>query len=105
MAKIKNISGEDRRVRTPQGPLVIAGANFEVKPEEVYGFTCQVTNWEPADAEAKKAHNEAHAAYEAAIAAHLENPYPTADDEATEAEEPVEEPTTESTSKTSKKEN
>lgn len=59
MAKVKNVSGEDRTVPALGGRLVTAGATVDVDPEQVYGFTCQEAIWAPADAEAKKAHKAA----------------------------------------------
>lgn len=59
MAKVKNVSGEDRTVPALGGRLVTAGASVDVEAEQVYGFTCQDAIWAPADAEAKKAHKAA----------------------------------------------
>lgn len=56
MAKIKNVSGEDRVLF---GRLVMKDQVVDVDADDVYGLTCQAPNWEPADAEAKKAHNAA----------------------------------------------
>lgn len=43
MAKVKNVSGEDRIV---QGRLVLAGAVLEVPDEDVESYTCQAVNWQ-----------------------------------------------------------
>lgn len=59
MAKVKNVSGEDRTVPALGHRLVTAGATVDVDPEQVYGFTCQDAIWAPGDAEAKKAHKAA----------------------------------------------
>lgn len=59
MAKVKNVSGEDRTVPALGHRLVTAGASVDVEAEQVYGFTCQEALWAPADAEAKKAHKAA----------------------------------------------
>ena len=59
MAKIKNVMGEDVEVPALGGRLVMAGQVVEVDDAAVYGFTCQASNWEPADAAAKKAHKAA----------------------------------------------
>ena len=45
MAKVKNVSGEDRIVG---GRLVLAGAVLEVPDEDVESYTCQESNWQPA---------------------------------------------------------
>lgn len=59
MAKVKNISGEDRTVPALGDRLVLDGQTVDVEPAAVYGYTCQTATWEPADAEAKKAHKAA----------------------------------------------
>jgi hypothetical protein len=42
--KVKNVSGEDRIVR---GRLVLAGALYELAPDEdVKSYTCQKSNWQ-----------------------------------------------------------
>lgn len=43
MAKVKNVSGEDRIV---QGRLVLAGAVLDVPDEDVKSYTCQESNWQ-----------------------------------------------------------
>lgn len=43
MAKVKNVSGEDRIV---QGRLVLSGAVLEVPDEDVKSYTCQASNWQ-----------------------------------------------------------
>jgi len=43
MAKVKNVSGEDRIVG---GRLVLAGAVLEVPDEDVESYTCQEVNWQ-----------------------------------------------------------
>ena len=45
MAKVKNVSGEDRIVG---GRLVLAGAVLEVPDEDVESYTCQEVNWQSA---------------------------------------------------------
>ena len=42
MARIKNVSGEDR---TLDGRLVLAGQVVEVPDEDVESYTCQTTIW------------------------------------------------------------
>ena len=59
MAKIKNVSGEDRLVPGLGGRLVLAGAVVEVPDEDALAYTCQETNWAPADKAAHKAHDAA----------------------------------------------
>lgn len=59
MAKIKNVSGEDRLVPGLGGRLVLAGAVVEVPDEDAYSYTCQESNWAPADKAAKQAHDAA----------------------------------------------
>lgn len=53
MAKVKNVSGEDRIV---QGRLVLSGAVLEVPDEDVKSYTCQASNWQAVKA-AKAADN------------------------------------------------
>lgn len=43
MAKVKNVSGEDRIV---QGRLVLAGSVLEVSDEDEKSYTCQKSNWQ-----------------------------------------------------------
>lgn len=62
MAKVKNISGVDRIV---QGRLVLAGMVLEVPADEVWSYTCQETNWAPADDEATEVHDAAYATHHA----------------------------------------
>lgn len=59
MPKVKNITGENRIVG---GHLVLAGAVLEVPAGEVWSYTCQEPNWEPADDDAKAEHEAAVAA-------------------------------------------
>lgn len=59
MAKIKNISGDARLV---QSRLVLEGADLDVPADEVWSYTCQETNWAPADDEARAVHDAAVAA-------------------------------------------
>lgn len=61
MAKVKNVSGVDRIVADR---LVLAGANAEVAADEVWSYTCQESNWAPADDEAAAAHEAAMKALE-----------------------------------------
>lgn len=56
MAKIKNVSGEDRIVPSLGGRLVLDGAVADVPTEDVYAYTCQESNWAPVDKDATKAH-------------------------------------------------
>lgn len=60
MGKVKNVSKQDVHVPALGGRLVVKGAVVEVPDEAVYGFTCQTTNWAPADAATKKVHDAAH---------------------------------------------
>ena len=62
MAKVKNISGEDRIV---QGRLVLAGAVLEVPADEVWSYTCQEPNWAPADDKAQAIHDDVYATHHA----------------------------------------
>lgn len=68
--KIKNVSGEARTLGGPAGRFVPKGAAIDVPLDEVYLYTQQEI-WDPADAAAKKAHAEGHAAYEQRLAADL----------------------------------
>lgn len=55
MAKVKNVSGEDRIVR---GRLVLAGALYELaEDEDVKSYTCQSSNWQ-AEKPAKASTND-----------------------------------------------
>lgn len=56
ICKIKNISGNDVIVPNLGRRLVLDGAVVEVSSEDVYGYTCQVTNWKPQDKNAEAAH-------------------------------------------------
>lgn len=79
MAKIRNASGEDRTLSAAAGGrLVLAGAVIDVPDEDVYGYT-QQSIWEPVDDDAQAAHDEAHAAYEAALRVDLGLPEPAQD--------------------------
>lgn len=51
MAKIKNVSGNDRIL---DSRLVLAGQVVELPDSEAAGYLCQPPNWAPADAAAKK---------------------------------------------------
>ena len=73
MAKVKNVSGEDRIV---QGRLVLAGAVLEVPADEVWSYTCQEPNWAPADDEAQAVHDDAYATAHAVEVALEENERP-----------------------------
>ena len=53
MARIKNVSGEDRTVSALAGRLVLAGQIVEVPDEDVESYTCQ-TNWAVAPTEKEK---------------------------------------------------
>lgn len=68
MAKIKNVSGEDRLVPGLGGRLVLAGAVVEVPDEDAFSYTCQEANWSPADKAAQKAHDAAAPSPEPAAA-------------------------------------
>lgn len=57
MAKIKNVSGDDRFVPWLGGRLVLAGAVIEVPDEESWAYTEQESNWEPVDPAAQKVHD------------------------------------------------
>lgn len=63
MAKVKNISGEDRIVPELGGLLVFAGQVIEVPDERAEGYVCQQATWAPGDETA-----------EDALAAHLAPP-------------------------------
>lgn len=62
MPRIKNVSGSDRAVPSLGGRVVVNGEVVEVSEDEVYGFTCQESNWKPGDKATQKIHDEAHAA-------------------------------------------
>lgn len=59
MAKIKNVSGEDRTVPSLGHRLVLTGAVVEVPDEDTYAYTCQESVWAPEDKAAKEAHQAA----------------------------------------------
>lgn len=65
MAKIRNVSGNDLIVPALGGRLVLAGQVVELDAADVFGFTQQTPNWEPADKPAQAAHNKADAALKA----------------------------------------
>ena len=67
MAKIRNVSGEDRFVPS-LSRLVMDGQVIEVDPDHVYAFT-QSAIWKAVDKEAKAAELKAEADYQAALAA------------------------------------
>lgn len=69
--KIRNVSGESRSIGHAGGRLVLKGATLDVPLEEVYGYTQQDSIWEPADADAQSAHDEAHADYQRRLAEDL----------------------------------
>lgn len=46
MAKIKNVSGEDRIVPALGHRLVLAGQVIEVPDDAAESYTCQVPTWE-----------------------------------------------------------
>lgn len=58
MPRIKNVSGEDRIVPYLDGRLVLAGQEVEVAEGDVFAFTSQPTNWEPADSAAQAEHDD-----------------------------------------------
>ena len=62
MPKVKNISGDDRIV---QGRLVLSGVVLEVPADEVWSYTCQESNWAPADDEAQAEHDASYAMHHA----------------------------------------
>ena len=66
MAKIRNVSGEDRFVPS-LSRLVMDGQVIEVDPEQVYAFT-QSAIWEAVDKAAQTADLEAEADYQARLA-------------------------------------
>lgn len=53
MAKIKNVSGDDRTVPVLGGRLVLAGQVVEVPDELEESFTCQEVNWQSVDKKTK----------------------------------------------------
>ena len=55
MAKIKNVSGDDRTVPVLGGRLVLAGQVVEVPDELAESFTCQEVNWQSVDEKKTKA--------------------------------------------------
>jgi hypothetical protein len=59
VAKIRNVSGNDLVVPSLGGRLVLAGQIVDVVDDEVYGFTQQAPNWEPADDETQALHDAA----------------------------------------------
>lgn len=64
MAKVKNVSGQDRLVPWLGGRLVVAGAVVEVPAEDVAAYTQQTGTWEPADKATQKIHDAALAPVE-----------------------------------------
>lgn len=54
MAKIKNVSGEDRLVPWLGGRLVLDGQVVDVPDRDVPAYCCQTETWSPADAATKK---------------------------------------------------
>lgn len=81
------------KVKRVDGPtslhsrLVLEGAVVEVPEGEVYGLTCQESNWAPGDAAAKKVHEAAHAAQLEANDPTPSLPEVPAEPEAVEADE------------------
>jgi hypothetical protein len=61
VAKIRNVSGNDLIVPSLGGRLVLAGQVIEVAADDVYAFTQQYPNWEPADKPAQTVHAAAEA--------------------------------------------
>ena len=57
---VKNVSGGPVSVPSLGGRLVVADAVVEVAAGAVYGFTCQESNWAPANEAAKKEHKRDH---------------------------------------------
>ena len=49
MARIKNISGDNRSVPALGGRVVWAGQVVEVPDEDAFGYVCQTSIWAPAD--------------------------------------------------------
>ena len=84
MAKIKNVSGEDRVVPALGGRLVMAGGVVEVSDADVYGYTQQEA-WKPVDDEAQDAHDKAEQNYLALVAPVI----PAAVDEPVQDEKPA----------------
>lgn len=62
MAKVKNISGEDRYVPWVGDRLVLAGQVIEVPDGDSYAYTSQVQTWAPADKATQTLHDKAYAA-------------------------------------------
>lgn len=58
MAKIKNVSGEDRIVPGLGGRLVVAGAVVEVPEDEAKSYLCQTKVWATAEVKKAKASND-----------------------------------------------
>lgn len=67
MAKIRNISGEDRVVPWLDNRLVAKGAVVEVPKDDVYAYTQQAGVWEPGDKEAQGLHDAARKVERVAI--------------------------------------
>jgi hypothetical protein len=61
VAKIRNISGDDRIAPSLGSRLVLAGGVVDIDPADVAAFTCQTTLWQPVDEEAQAAHDAASA--------------------------------------------
>lgn len=57
MAKIRNISDDDRLVPDLGGRLVMAGQVVDVDDTDVHAFTRQVDVWAPVDQDAQEAHD------------------------------------------------
>lgn len=70
MAKIKNVSGDNRTLSAAAGgQLVLKKATVDVPDDEVYNYT-QQDIWEPYDDAAQAAHEAGEAAYAERLAAH-----------------------------------
>lgn len=83
--QIKLIAGEERIVPALGNRLVLNGQKVDVTADQVYGFTCQTTVWEPADAEAKKVHKAAVDARTVEVPAEPETTETTAESPAVES--------------------
>lgn len=74
MAKIRNVSGEDRIVPGLGGRLVLDGAVVDVPDDDTYSYTVQAL-WAPVDKAAEKAHAAGRKA-EAARGGHVPDDEP-----------------------------
>lgn len=79
MAKIRNVSGDDRVVPWLNNRTIGAGELADVPAEDVYAYTQQAGVWEPGDKEAQGIHDAARKAAREAAAEAASDPAPPPD--------------------------